>query len=169
MSFNKSILFSIILLASCTPKKQEPVITWLYGYGQVEKLNGRVKKLTEKRFANNQMIPFFAYTFDSKGDLIIIEDLFKNGTDSTKYKTEYNNGKKTKAIGSYVDSGKQIREVYTYDDLEHMTQYIGNTNNPPQYPDRFSYDNANNLIEHQQYFEKKPLWIFKYTRSALSD
>jgi len=155
MFFNKSTLIFVVLFAcSCSSKKSKPAITWLYGYGQVEKLNGQVKKLSEKDFA---------YTFNNKGDIIMIENLFKNGNDTTSYTTTYNNsGKKTQAVGLYFDSGKKIREVYIYDDNELLIDCINNTFHPNPDTDRFLYDNEGNLIEHQQYFQKKPLWIFKY-------
>jgi hypothetical protein len=161
MASKLSLIIVLLLLVSCTSKKQEPTITWLYGYGQVEKLSGHVKSLIEERSFGGKPIPYFIYTFNNKGDVIKIEDGFQSGI--TSYNTLYNNnGKKTEAIGLYGDSGKEIKEVYKYDDNEHLTECIGNANKLSQDTDRFIYDDLGNLIEHQQYFEKKPLWIFKY-------
>jgi len=153
MPFNKLILLYVILLASCTPKKQKPAITWLYGYRQVEKINGRVKKLADR---------YFTYSFNSKGDIIKIEN-FQNSSDTTTYNTVYNeSGKKTESIGLYFDIGKKIKEVYKYDKNDRPIKCINDANDPSTDTDRFIYDKVGNLTEHQQYFEKKPLWIFKY-------
>lgn len=173
MSFNKSILVLVILLVSCSPKKQEPAVTWLYGYGQVEKLNGKVKKLTEKKFINNHIQFCFVYIFNNKGDLIqiVTEDFSPNSIDTAQYNTVYNGDKKKEAIGMYFDIGKKIREIYKYDNNGYITKYIHNANDLPTDTDRLFYDNAANLVEHQQYFQKKPLWIFKfqylYNKSAV--
>ena len=138
-------------------------MTWLYGYGNVEKINGRVKKLTER---------YFSFTFNKEGDLVKIEDLFKNGIDTTKYSTIYNkDNRKIESIGLYFEEGKKIREIFKYDIKGHMTIYIGNTNALSPDTDRFFYDKAGNLIEQQIYFEKKPLWTYKfrylYNKSAV--
>ena len=112
MPYSKLILISIILLTSCNSKKPAPAITWLHGYGQVEKLNGRVKKLTEEKFSDNKSVPYFAYTFDNNGNVIKIENIFKSGIDTTIYTTTYDNaGKKIESIGLYFDSGKKIKEI----------------------------------------------------------
>ncbi len=163
MRFKQSILISVILMASCTSKKQVPVSTWLYGYGQVEKINGSVKTLIEEKFADNKMVPYFSYSFDNRGSVIRIEDIFQSGADTTKYSTVYNkSGKKTESVGLYFDRGKKIKEIYKYDNHEYLVRCIGNANNQSPDTDRFVYDKAGNLVEHQQYFQKKPLWIFKF-------
>lgn len=105
---------------------------------------------------------YFAYTFDNRGDIIIIENLFQNTNDTTRYHTEYNSGKKIESIGLYFDSGKKVKEIYKYDYNEHLVKYIGNTNKLSPDTDRYIYDKAGNLVEHQQYLNKKPLWIFKF-------
>jgi hypothetical protein len=160
MFLNRTILIAAVLLSSCTTREQKPSITWLYGYGQVEKINGRVKKLIEK----NQNISLdFEYAFDNKGNVVKIED---RGINITNYSTVYNkNGQKIEAIGLYFDSGKRIREIYKYDNNGYMTRCIGNANDPSPDTDRFIYNNAENLVEHQQYFNKKPLWTFKFKYS----
>lgn len=161
MCLNKSILGIVILLTSCTSKQQKPLNTWLYGYGRVEKITGRVKKLIEKRWSS-KMDPYYAYTFDTKGNVVRIEDIFQSGTDTTKYSTVYNNDKKIESIGLGKDVGKDFKEIYKYDTNGYLTRCIGNAYNPSPDTDRFIYDGTGNLIEQQQYFEKKPLWIFKF-------
>ena len=152
-----------ILLSSCAPKHQKPASTWLYGYGQVEKVNGKVKTLTTGKFVHGNMKVDFSYSFDDKGNVIKIENKFNGDSDTTKYSTAYNNnGQKMEAIGLYFDSGKSIKEIYKYDNNGYLVRCIGNANDSSPDTDRFIYDNAGNLVEHQQYFEKKPLWIFKY-------
>jgi hypothetical protein len=149
------VIATILFYTSCAHQKKEQSVTWLYGYGQVEKINGRVRKLTDR---------YFVYTFNSKGDVVRIEEnIFKSRVDTTRYNTIYDDsGKKTESIGLYFDSGKEIREIYKYDNSGRMIRCINNANNLSADTDRFLYDKAGNLVEHQQYFEKKPLWIFRF-------
>jgi hypothetical protein len=95
--------------------------------------------------------------------VIKIENLFESGADTTSYSTKYNNaGRKTESIGLYFDSGKKIKEIYIYDNKEHPVRCVMNACNPSSDTDRYAYDNGGNLVEHKQYLDKKPLWIFKY-------
>lgn len=145
------IVGALILLASCTSKKQGPPVTWLNGYGQVQKLNGRVKKLVDERFGHTT-----AYSFDEKGDLILIEHIFKNGIDTTKCNTVYDrNGKKTGSDYTYTESKKKFKDVYKYDNHELLTRCIGYANDTLTLDTRFIYDKDDNLIEQQVYIRQK--------------
>ena len=151
------------MLTSCVQKQHKSVSTWLYGYGQVERLNGRVKQLTENGWGYSRTSPYFITTFDNKGCVISIQDVWSGSISKTHYLTVYDkNNRKIESIGIYKDEGKDIKEIYKYDANEYLTRCIDNANNPSTDTDRYLYDNTGNVIEHQQYFEKKLLWIFKY-------
>jgi hypothetical protein len=158
-----SLLAVLILTTACTHQQPKPSITWLYGYGRVEKVNGKVKSLTDKRLGSSNTMPYWIYTFDEKGDIIRIEDIFKNGTDTNKYTTAYDkDGKRTESTGLYLDAGKPVKEVYKYDTNGWMTGYIYDANKPGADTNKFVYDKAGNLAEHRLYANKKPLWIYKF-------
>jgi hypothetical protein len=130
----------------------------VYGYGNVEKINGCIKTLKDNGRGNNKIVPYFVYSFTPKGDLFKID-----GVSQTKYVTITDkSGKKIEAIGTYIDKGKKIKEVYKYDGFGQLTKFIGNANKSFPDTDRFVYDKVNNLIEHDYYLDKKLLWILKY-------
>jgi len=157
-NLKRYLFIVIVLFTSCRQKPVLPAYTYLYGYGQVEKLNGRVKTLTEEKHIGD--IYVFAYVFNGRGDLV--ETRSSGSGNVNKYNTQYSNGIKKVARGVYFENEKKFEETYVYDKHGLITQFIANTNNLSPDTDRFFFDTTGNLIEHQQYFEKKPIWIFKY-------
>jgi hypothetical protein len=154
-----------LLIASCSKNKKMPSITFLYGYGEVEKVNGNVKKLVDKRWSYSKQVPYFTYNFDRKGNVTKIEDFFSGDVHIGKFNTLYKTtGKKSESIGIYIDeNGKEVKEVYKYDEGEDIIRYISASNNTVCDTNSFKFDSAHNLIEHIWHFNKKPLWVAKYS------
>jgi hypothetical protein len=129
----------------------------MYGFGQVEKINGKVKKLIETHSSFNYRQPLFTYNFDDKGNVTTID-----GNDTAKYFNTYNeSGKKSESMGYYFENVRKFKEIYKYNVNGYPITCIHTADNSAPDTDRFFYDKLGNLVEHQEYFKKKVFWITK--------
>jgi len=164
-----SILLAAVIFItsySCTRKREKQPITWLYGgYGNVEMIYGNVKQVIEEPFDKNALPNHLEYTFDKKGDVIKVENIYVGGVTTIKYNTIYKNGKKVKSIGIESNGEGKVfgsPDVYKYDKYGHIISF-GTMMNVAGKRDsifdtsRFRYDNAGYLVE-----EDEDLTIHKY-------
>ncbi|RFZ90134.1 hypothetical protein D0C36_23120 [Mucilaginibacter conchicola] len=157
------ILLFTILLLSCSKKTENPTITFLYGYGEVEKLNGKVKVLIDNRWSYSKNLPYHTYKFNNNGDVTQIEDAFKGNIHIARFSNSYDNdGKKTESVSIYTDEGKPVKEIYKYDANGDIIQFIGNAEKAVRDTNRFKFDKNHNVIEHIWRYKNKSLWIAKY-------
>ncbi|MEO6977999.1 MAG: hypothetical protein ABI113_06445 [Mucilaginibacter sp.] len=172
LKFLRSKLLSILMMAafvicsSCTHERQQQPITWLYSYGEVEMLNGNVKKLIYKPRIS-ELPNHLEYTFDKKGNVVTLENIYQGGINTIKYNTVYKNGKKVESIGFDIDKSNRLGDVYKYDNYEYITS-VGiimngdKASNPSTDIYRFLYDKAGYLTEQQEYGAKGLIWINKF-------
>lgn len=157
------IIAAFFILTSCNKKKENPPITLLYGYGEVEKLNGKVKVLIDYRWSYSKNLPYYTYRFNNKGDVIQIENAFKGDIHIARFSNSYDNdSKKTESVSVYKDEGKPVKEIYKYDANGDIVQFIGNAEKAVRDTNRFKFDKNHNVIEHIWHYENKQLWIAKY-------
>ena len=151
------IMVAFIVCSSCTRKRQKQPITWLYGYGNVEMLNGNVKKLICNPSSIAELPNRFVYTFDEKGNVVTLENIYQDGKNTTKYNTVYKNGKKIESIGfEIIDKVWRKREVYRYDNNGHITSFgsimdIADASDSSHDSYRFWYDKTGLLVETGDY------------------
>jgi hypothetical protein len=165
-----TIVAAIILCTSCAHKRKEQPVTWLYSGENLEMLNGRVKTLTDLTMDTGKMFIYLVYTFDKKGDLVTVDDIYNGGMNTTKYTTVYDKtGKRAQTMSINIDSleHRVYGDLYKYDQREHITgfgalMYNPNAKYPPNYPYRFLYDKADCLTERQEWYHNLLVSIRKY-------
>gem|GEM_PF-3307794 len=160
------IMAAYVICLSCNRERQKQPVTWLYGYGEVEMLNGNVKKLIYKpRIA--ELPNHLEYTFDEKGNIVTLENIYQGGINTIKYNTIYKNGKKVESIGFNIDKSNRLGHVYKYDNYEYIIS-VGiimngdKASNLSTTISRFQYNKAGYLTEEQEYGAKGPIWINKF-------
>lgn len=153
------IMAAFVICFSCTRERQKQPITWLYGFGQVEMLNGKVKKLIYKPWGIAGLSDNLAYTFDEKGNVVTVEHIYQGGINTTKYNTVYKNGKKVESVGFYIiDKGRRKRDVYRFDKNGHITSLgIGDASDSSHDSYRFRFDKNGRLTEQKEFS-----WIHKF-------
>lgn len=154
---------------SCTHERQKQPIIWLYGYGDVEMLNGNVKKLIyQPRIA--ELPNHLEYTFDEKGNVVTFENIYQGGINTIKYNTIYKNGKKLESVGIKNNLKGEVSregELYKYDNYGHIVSfalimYTRNLSDTSTNIHQFRYDKTGYLIEKDEYSDKRLVGINKY-------
>jgi hypothetical protein len=159
MNFSRLILLVLLLALSCK-KKESTGETWGHGYySTLERLNGHVKQVVERRTGGGDL--FLFTNFDKQGHMTsYVTRVSPQFTMHYKYTVIYDkNSKKTQLVGFNTEFGD--RDFYIYNANGKIVEHNINNNIEVNHQ-LFKYDNDGNMIEEHFFINGQAEFIEKF-------